>query len=429
MSRKIAARGWRAVFALGLSLIGSTALAEPTFTPLFWFESGKVTDAQVWGPLAFSNNTLYVAGLSQHGVVFQLTPRASGKGLWAPTVLHDFTGDAGDSPYGGLLLMPAGPTATTQTIVGTTELDQGGTVFSLTAQANRAKPWTLSILHKFSAFNTPDRANPFSGMIADRLVSGRLLGVAPLGGPKSSGTVYALTPPAKAGGAWVETVLHRFNIKDGQAPEGPLLQDTDGTLYGTTKAGGKNYYGTVFQLTPPATAGGAWAFRTLYTFTGREDGGFPIANLVFDSARQHIFGVSGIAVTGQTGLVFRLTRPAAASGKWTYSLIHRFANDGKDGTDDSLDGATPGLVIDAADNLYGATVSGGMHGLGIVYKLSKPATENGTWTQTILHSFGGHPDGGYPFATLTLGPKGELYGTTTYGGPTGGYGGVFKITP
>jgi hypothetical protein len=407
------------------TMTAPAAQAAPTFTPLYWF--GPRVQGQVFGALGLSGETLYCASLTAHGAVFQLTPPASGKGLWTPEILHLFNGNDGDSPAGALLVVPA-TTKTPETIFGTTEYDQGGTVFRLTAPANPAKPWALSTLHTFSEFTTPDRANPFSGVIADRLVPGRLLGVAPLGGPTSGGTVYALTPPATAGGAWTETVLVKFKGTNGGEPVGPLIQDTDGTVYGTTRGGGKNTYGTVFQLSPPAGGTGPWKLTTLYNFAGQADGGFPSSSLTFDSTRQHIFGVSSVTLTGYNGAVFRLTRPAAGSTRWAYAQIHVFANDGIDGSEASDDSAAPGVVADKAGNLYGVAVGGGQGGLGNVFKLTKPATENGIWTETILHAFNGK-DGGAPFATLTLGPKGELYGTTTYGGPTGYRGGVFEVTP
>ena len=420
--KRYAVRGVAASFLL----FNAAALADPTYTPLYWFKSGSKLQGQVWGAMVYSGGTLYCAALTQYGAIFQLTAPASGKGAWTPRALHIFNGEDGDSPYGGLLLVPATKTAP-ETIFGTTEYDAGGTVFQLTAPAKPTQPWALSTLHMFSEFTTPDRANPFSGVIADNLVPGRLLGVAPLGGYKSQGTVYALTPPAKAGEQWKETVLFRFDGATGSQPEGPLLQDTDGTLYGTTVSGGKTYHGTVFQLSPPSGGTGPWKLKTLYSFAGAADGGFPGSSLVFDATHQHIFGVSSIVITGYNGAVFRLTRPAAGSLHWAYRQIHVFANDGTDGTEDSADGAKPGVVIDKAGNLFGVNAAGGAHGAGTVFKLTKPATENGVWAETILYAFTGK-DGGYPYATPTLGTNGELYGTTTYGGPSN-FGGVFRVTP
>jgi uncharacterized repeat protein (TIGR03803 family) len=415
--------------ALGMlaASLGAAASAS-TFTPLYWFKTDSPTQGQVWAALSYRDNTLYCAVLSGQGTIFQLTPPPSGNGGWISRILHRFDGTDGDSPYGALLLDPADQTKPVQHIFGTTEYP-GGNVFELTAPVATSKPWGLSVLHTFSEFTTPDRANMFSGVIADRLVKGRLFGVAPLGGPKSYGTVFALTPPAKTGGDWTVAVLAEFDITNGMTPEGGLLQDTDGTLYGTTKAGGAHYYGTVFQLTPPAAGVKKWTLRTLYTFTGNTDGGFPASSLIFDASHKHIFGVGSIAVTGQQGTVYRLTRPAASGGKWVYTQIHTFKADGVDGGQENGDeGPGSAVVMDKQGNLYGTTQSGGANYAGTVYKLTNPKTENGVWAESILHAFA-QKDGINPYAALVMGANGELYGTTTDGGPSGKMGGVFRVVP
>jgi uncharacterized repeat protein (TIGR03803 family) len=97
------------------------------------------------------------------------------------------------------------------------------------------------------------------------------------------------------------------------------------------------------------------------------------------------------------------------------------------------DGALPSdtLVLDAAGNLYGTTDVGGASNNGTVFRLS-PAS-GGTWTEDILYSFGGIPDGDYPAVGLIFDPVGNLYGTTSAGGAhsNGGLvgGTVFELTP
>lgn len=86
-----------------------------------------------------------------------------------------------------------------------------------------------------------------------------------------------------------------------------------------------------------------------------------------------------------------------------------------------------GLISDAAGNLYGTTIAGG--GYGVVFELS--SSQNGAWTEKILHTFSGNeytgPDGAYPQASLISDPAGNLYGTTTEGGIYGG-GIVFELS-
>jgi uncharacterized repeat protein (TIGR03803 family) len=107
-------------------------------------------------------------------------------------------------------------------------------------------------------------------------------------------------------------------------------------------------------------------------------------------------------------------------GRWTETVLHSFR-----GADD---GANPyaGVIVDAAGNLYGTTFAGGTSDLGTAFKLSSNA--DGSWTETILHTFTGHSDGSRPYGALTFDHNGNLYGTTNAGGPNG-HGTVFKMRP
>jgi uncharacterized repeat protein (TIGR03803 family) len=83
------------------------------------------------------------------------------------------------------------------------------------------------------------------------------------------------------------------------------------------------------------------------------------------------------------------------------------------------------LIMDAAANLYGTTYHGGTSGGGVVFKLAPDGTE------TVLYSFCSQfncADGDHPSAGLIMDGAGNLYGTTYYGGTSGG-GVVFKLAP
>jgi uncharacterized repeat protein (TIGR03803 family) len=127
------------------------------------------------------------------------------------------------------------------------------------------------------------------------------------------------------------------------------------------------------------------------------------------------FGGCGIA-TGGCGTVFKLT-PAG-----TETVLYTFAG--------GTDGGTPesGLVMDAQGNLYGTTYQGGAVtcGCGTVFKVTPGGTES------VLHTFTGGADGVKPHGTLIRDSKGNLYGTTFYGGNPNvfyGPGTVFEVTP
>jgi uncharacterized repeat protein (TIGR03803 family) len=213
-------------------------------------------------------------------------------------------------------------------------------------------------------------------------------------------------------------VLHVFN--SASAPNGNLVFDAAGNLYGTTSAGGTYGYGIVFKLRHDPD--GTWRARALYNFTGGKDGGNPYAGLIFDSAGN----LYGTTVTGGNvssgGVVFKL-KPNA-NGTWTESVVHTFVDDGE--------WPYAGLVFDAAGNLYGTAAFGGDWGCGTVFML-KP-NPDGTWTDSKLYGFTCNADGGFPYGALIFDAAGSLYGTgqsadESYGWGSAVNGVVFEVSP
>jgi uncharacterized repeat protein (TIGR03803 family) len=200
------------------------------------------------------------------------------------------------------------------------------------------------------------------------------------------------------------TVLYTFtNPADGEQPDASLFLDTAGNLYGTTQYGGtKGGFGTVFKVN---TKGREVVQRS---FAGTPDAEDPYAGLTRDNAG-NFYGTTLYGGTqGGFGTVFKLH-----AGKKT--ILHSFA-----GTPDGEDPRSV-LVRDAAGNLYGTTQYGGTNGgYGTVFKLDAEGK------LTLRYSFAGTPDGDDPYAGL-LRDKGNLYGTTYYGGTNGGFGTVFKL--
>jgi uncharacterized repeat protein (TIGR03803 family) len=242
-------------------------------------------------------------------------------------------------------------------------------------------------------------------------------------------------------------VLYSFGgyaNQDGGQPQGKLIFDNAGNLYGTTVKGGANGYGTVFELSPDI--GGNWSESVLYNFCSQEsdyfclDGSTPESGLVFDSAG-NLYGTTSFGGalsacgTQGCGTVFELSPPAQSGGTWTYSIIYNFCTVGGNGS--CLDGEGPygRLTFDPSGNLYGTTTGGGTASAagGVVFELSPGP--NG-WTETVLHSFcssGKFPhclDGDEPVAGVSFDKSGNLYGTTTTGGsskyPGGGV--VYKLS-
>jgi len=275
---------------------------------------------------------------------------------------------------------------------------------------------TVSILH---AFTGADGANPFAGLALDN--AGNLYGTTARGGTYSGGAVFKLAP--NADGTWTESVLYTFTGGgDGGYPLAGLALDAAGNLYGTTYTSGAYHSGVVFKLAP--NPDGTWAESVLHSFTGGADGSDPVAGLIFDAAG-NLYGTaqngggSGCSGAG-CGVVFKLA--PNPDGTWTESVLYTFTG----GADGALTDA--GLVFDNAGNLYGTTDAGGSGcsglGCGVVFKLAP--NPDGTWTESVLHSFTGAD--GASGVGLILNATGNLYGTTVWGGAYN-YGVVFKLTP
>jgi uncharacterized repeat protein (TIGR03803 family) len=250
------------------------------------------------------------------------------------------------------------------------------------------------VLHGFTG---NDGASPGLGawLVFDQ--SGALYGTTSYGGDDGYGTVFILTPPAILGGAWTERVLHSFTgTPDGANPSGHLVFDQSGALYGTTANGGASGLGTVFKLTPPSTPGGAWTAAVLYSFTG-SDGANPTgAGVIFDGSGA-LYGTSRNGGTDGNGTVFQLTPPKSKHGAWTESVLHDFTevNDGG--------APVAGLTFDRSGALYGTTYFGfgNPNFCGTVFKLAPPARKHDNWTETVLHDFN-CSDGANPFAGVIL---------------------------
>jgi uncharacterized repeat protein (TIGR03803 family) len=328
------------------------------------------------------------------GTVFKLD--ASGK----EKVLFSFTGGSGgERPYGSLI-RNGGNLYGTASFGGDLSCNAPfgcGIVFKLDKTGKK------KVLHRFTGGR--DGAFPYAGLIRDS--AGNLYGTTEGGlgnGVSSYGTVFKLDETGK------EKVLHRFTGgTDGGYPLSRLIEDSAGSLYGTTFSGGDLNCGNgvgcgvVFKLDKTGKE------KVLYSFTGGVDGGQPYAGLVRDGAG-NLYGTTYGIGTSFYGTVFKLDK----TGKET--VLHQFTS--------QPDGSFPkgGLVRDAAGNLYGTTTSGGAINTGTVFKLDKTGKEK------VLYSFTG--EGGSPSAGLLRDAAGNLYGTTVNGGdPSCNCGVVFKLTP
>ena len=294
-----------------------------------------------------------------------------------------------------------------------------GTVFELSPTAGGG--WTETVLHSFNQDGT-DGVQPESSLVLDG--AGNLYGTTYGGGVHGFGTVFKLSPTAS--GTWTEAILHSFNSPgDGYTPAGGLALDSGGNLYGTTAEGGRYSSGTVFELSP--TAGGLWIEKILHHFGGSStDGGGPMTGVAID-AGGNLYGTTSTGGSYGVGTVYEISNRTG-----TEKVLHSFSNTGREGY-----APAAGVILDAEGNLYGTTSAGGTTQhcgaqrcpppYGTVFELTSGA--GGGWSLKVLHTFVNNGKDGYSSdASLIFDNAGNLFGTTSAGGPNG-YGTVFKLAP
>ena len=214
---------------------------------------------------------------------------------------------------------------------------------------------------------------------------------------------------------------------DGELPQGDLILDSAGILYGTTQFGGSHAFGTVFKLTP--VPGGTWTETVIFNFSDGTDGGQPQAGVIMDSAG-NLYGTTTAGgdpmcapIYGFCGVIFELS--PNSDGTWSETILHNF--EGPEGHHPEA-----ALTMDSAGNLYGSTVNGGTGGYGTVYQLAPNG--DGTWSLNVLHNFYKDSGGTNPNSKVVFDTAGNLYGTTSDGGNLRfcdnlGCGTVFELTP
>lgn len=242
--------------------------------------------------------------------------------------------------------------------------------------------------------------------------AGALFGTTVVGGTAGCGTVFELGLGTH--GFRPEKVLYDFQCgTDGKNPYGGITFDANGDLYGTTVSGGAggactgDGCGTVWEVTQAGE-------QVLHNFKGGGDGFGPGGPIAFDASGD-IFGTTPDGGAHQQGVVYELRH---VNGSWRESIIHAFTG-GVDGSTGSL-GA---LLVDASGDLFGVTEGGGAHGLGVVFEM-RPESQG--WTYRTLYAFRGTPDASSPYGGLSADSRGDLFGTTYYGGK-GGLGAVFEL--
>jgi hypothetical protein len=359
-----------------------------------------------------------------------LTPNGTG---WTETILHSFCSGLsrrrcldGQNPNPGLIMDGAG------NLYGTTHsggpAQWGGVVFQLTPNESRTA-WAVTVLYSFCSEQVSslcvDGQNPAPGLTMDP--AGNLYGTTFWGG-MGNGVVFQLTANDSQT-AWTKTTLYTFSNNSELSPQGSLIIDAAGNLYGTSATGGHGV-GTFFMLTPNEDRT-AWTLTVPYIFCSQSsctDGGFPRAGLVMDAAG-NLYGAAQVGGANDHGAAFMLT-PNQDRTAWTETVLYSFCPQ-----EPCSDGEKPssGLIMDAAGNLYGTALGGtypsgppgyatAFHGHGVAFQLT-PNESRTAWTETVLYSFCSNTgdnrclDGNVPGSgRLLMDGAGNLYGAAVYGG-------------
>jgi len=290
-----------------------------------WWPFTSVTlgpDGNVYGTTSYGGGTGCIDG-NGCGTVFKLKPPPnfcrSVSCPWTKTELYQFTGGLdGGFPEGSLTFDPSG------NIFGTTSYAQDnkyyGSVYEL-APSNGG--WTPSVLYTFTDYYQGGGAG--GGVVFDKY--GNLWGTTELGGSRNCytgsgdpcGLIFELTP---SGSGWSYKTVYEFDSSVGGSPTGNLIFDESGNLYGTLAINGPYGDGGVYQFNPSTGV-----LTVLYSFAGNgEAAGGPQGGVVMDKAG-NLYGVDPYMGTHGVGFVFELS---PSTGRWIYTDLHDFTG-GSDG--------------------------------------------------------------------------------------------------
>lgn len=344
---------------------------------------------------------------------------------WAQTyqVIFNFGSPlVGSNPFAGLTFDSHGNLLGTVAFGGYN--DSGcaggcGTVFELLPNGHGG--WNGKAVHLFTGSNGGDGGNPNAPLVLDRL--GNVYGTDNCTTECAGfygGVVFKLTPAVQ--GLWPESILHDFGLAGCQPPGAGSPQcsvgfDPRGHLFGASSFGDTcTGDGAVFNLQQVSFS--RWIYAIINCFTNAAAGDRPQGLLAFDTS-DNVYGTTSEGGSAGAGIVYMLT-PNLGSQGWSETVLYSFQGG-------PSDGANPiaGIVLDSLGNVYGTTAQGGSAGMGTVFMLTPQS--NGTWKETVLHSFQGGNDAAAPNSSLTFDSAGNLYGTA--GGGSFGQGTLFKLTP
>jgi uncharacterized repeat protein (TIGR03803 family) len=329
--------------------------------------------------------TTYGGGEYGYGVVFELSPGTDGS--WTETVLHNFANTPDGANPGNGLIMDSAENLYGMTFAGGTG-DGDGCIFELSPSGST---WTEQVIYDINSTHTGLTLGPAGA--TGNIIYG-----------STYSTIFQLTP--NGSGGWVPAVLYTFNpsnsATEGSEPVGTMALDGAGNLYGATEAGGANNAGAVFKLTPSTS--GDWVETLLFSFGGSgkygPNGATPFSGVILDPSN-NIYGTTKAGGTNGAGTIYEVVAPA--SGKGTYQEHVVFNFDGEDGAEPKsglilesgyLYGATYGGGANGEGTVFEANAHAAITKITMTSS-PNPSTEGEavTFTATVTSSAGPPPDG------------------------------------
>ena len=373
------------VMCISLALLFSFASISPaqTVTTVYNFTGKNGSANPLYGTLAQGRNA------ELYGTTYQSTGGQGSIFAFASTGVgstpFSFNGTNASNPVGGLTL------ATDGTFYGTTAhggTQDNGVLFEVT-------PSGILFLHELGGES--DGALPYAAPV--QASDGSLYGTTNGSSILSGSTIYKYTPASG-----VFTTIYQFNgDAEGQSIFAPLIQGTDGNLYGTANGGGAYGSGTIFKL----NTSGTLLFD--YSFPCCGTGGLgPVGPLV-QASDGNFYGTTSFGGYGRGyGVIFKMDRND------TVSVLYEFKGPPNDGR-----GPSAGLTQATDGKLYGTTTAGGLSDSGTLFQI----TTGGTYK--LLYSFLNEA-GTSPQAAPAQHTNGILYGTTELGGRFG-FGTIYSL--
>jgi uncharacterized repeat protein (TIGR03803 family) len=408
------------LYFMAIGILVSSASAEVVFTNLFSFPFGGTYGGQPHGRLVQDRNgnfygTTEIGGQNNSGTIFKMTPK--GRLVWSVS----FTGENGANPEAGLVQDDFGFLYGTASGGGHYG---NGTVFKISPEGRFI--W-------FASFDGTNGANLEAELMEGR--DGNLYGTTSAGGKYGLGTVFEINRQGR-----IKSLYSFSGYDDGAQPVSGLVRGDDGDFYGTTSHGGLIFAGvpddyggpfsdgpfgdgTVFKISPHGVLTTLYAFGSITNADGISlDGANPSGRLT-QGDDHNFYGTTGKGGYSYAGTVFKITPNGILLWSYSFDITH---------------GSQPyaGLAQGRDGDFYGTTTFGGANDISGYYEVSDfgtvfKITPDGDFS--TLYSFGletdlnGNPlDGAFPFAGLTMGTDGALYGSTA-----GGYvnpGIIFRLS-